>query len=226
MSVQNDYTGYVSIAPVNSPTASGTQHPHGYAGILLAASAMDFPLVVMPVRFTSFTAHLSAKDVILNWKNEDDKEANYYEVQYSANGVDFTGIAQIKSTGSGIYNYVHQDGSGAIRYYRIKAVSTDGSILYSTTLIVRMQDDHATIDISPNPAGSGAINVRFENMEPGMYTLTIINTTGIKVLEKKFQILTRSSVEMKAVLPYLGKGLYYVKTAAQGFLNTKTILIN
>ena len=44
MSVQNDYASYVAITPVNCPTASGTQHPHGYAAILMAASVMEFPL--------------------------------------------------------------------------------------------------------------------------------------------------------------------------------------
>jgi unsaturated rhamnogalacturonyl hydrolase len=42
MGVQNSYSGYVNIKPVNCPTSSGTQHPHGYAAILFAASAMEF----------------------------------------------------------------------------------------------------------------------------------------------------------------------------------------
>lgn len=44
MSVLNNYSAYVAVAPVNCPTSSGTQHPHGYAGILMAASVMEFPL--------------------------------------------------------------------------------------------------------------------------------------------------------------------------------------
>lgn len=44
MSVQNDYASYVAIKAVNCPVASGTQHPHGYAAILMAASVMEFPL--------------------------------------------------------------------------------------------------------------------------------------------------------------------------------------
>ena len=44
MSVLNNYSAYVAVTPVNCPTASGTQHPHGYAGILMAASVMEFPL--------------------------------------------------------------------------------------------------------------------------------------------------------------------------------------
>ena len=48
MGVQNNYTAYTSIPyrPVDCP-APGTftvQHPHGYCGLLMAASAMEFPI--------------------------------------------------------------------------------------------------------------------------------------------------------------------------------------
>lgn len=48
MSVQNNYTAYVTTpyTAVNCP-ASGTfttQHPHGYCGLLMAASVMEFPI--------------------------------------------------------------------------------------------------------------------------------------------------------------------------------------
>ncbi|WP_229761177.1 glycoside hydrolase family 88/105 protein [Ferruginibacter lapsinanis] len=47
MSVQNNYTAYVSspYLPVNCPSPPvSTQHPHGYCGLLMAASAMEFPI--------------------------------------------------------------------------------------------------------------------------------------------------------------------------------------
>jgi unsaturated rhamnogalacturonyl hydrolase len=48
MTVQNNFTAYVSYPyrPVNCPAPGSftTQHPHGYCGILMAASAMEFPI--------------------------------------------------------------------------------------------------------------------------------------------------------------------------------------
>lgn len=48
MSVQNNYAGYVTApyTAVNCPLAGSfvTQHPHGYCGVLMAASAMEFPI--------------------------------------------------------------------------------------------------------------------------------------------------------------------------------------
>lgn len=64
MSVQNNYSAYVSIAPVNCPASSGTQHPHGYASLLMAASVMEFPLAAGQ---TLNPGIVPAEDKISDW---------------------------------------------------------------------------------------------------------------------------------------------------------------
>jgi unsaturated rhamnogalacturonyl hydrolase len=65
MGVQNNYTAYVSApyTAVNCPTPIGTQNPHGYCGLLLAASVMEFP-----VNQYIFTGNGNWND-IGNWSN-------------------------------------------------------------------------------------------------------------------------------------------------------------
>lgn len=41
MGVQADYAAYVAIRPVSVPGAAGKQQPHGYIGVLMAASVME-----------------------------------------------------------------------------------------------------------------------------------------------------------------------------------------
>lgn len=41
MSSQNDYAAYVAIRPVSIPAEQGTHYPHGYIGVLMAASVME-----------------------------------------------------------------------------------------------------------------------------------------------------------------------------------------
>lgn len=45
MSVFGSYAEYINMLPVDCPAtpAGTTQHPHGYCGVLMAASAMEFP---------------------------------------------------------------------------------------------------------------------------------------------------------------------------------------
>ncbi len=42
--VVNNTTAYINLGKANCPAPTGTQHPHGYCGILMAASEMEFPL--------------------------------------------------------------------------------------------------------------------------------------------------------------------------------------
>jgi uncharacterized protein YjdB len=48
MEVQNNTASYIKT-PVHCPASSGIQHPQGYCGILMAASAMEFPSVNVSV---------------------------------------------------------------------------------------------------------------------------------------------------------------------------------
>lgn len=41
MGAQNNYADYVAIRPVNLPSDATQQHPHGYIGVLMAASVME-----------------------------------------------------------------------------------------------------------------------------------------------------------------------------------------
>lgn len=50
MGIKDDYETYVSQEPVSTPPSS---HPHGYCGVLLAASQMEFPI---PKQFTLSTS--------------------------------------------------------------------------------------------------------------------------------------------------------------------------
>jgi unsaturated rhamnogalacturonyl hydrolase len=66
MGVQNNYTAYVSapFTAVNCPTpAPATQNPHGYCGLMLAASVMEFPITAY-----TFTGNGNWSDAT-NWDN-------------------------------------------------------------------------------------------------------------------------------------------------------------
>jgi unsaturated rhamnogalacturonyl hydrolase len=64
MGVENNYTAYVDVLPVNCPTPQpAIQNPHGYCGLLLAASVMEFP-----VNIYTFTGNGNWDDST-NWSN-------------------------------------------------------------------------------------------------------------------------------------------------------------
>jgi unsaturated rhamnogalacturonyl hydrolase len=232
MSVQDDYNGYISNLATSAPTPnagapSGTQNPHGYAAILMAASAMEFPLHTLPVKFGYFTAKRIGNDVLLKWNNTDvDQGVDFYEVQRSGNGINYAVVQKIKSDGGGVYQWKDNNVPGTVAYYRIRAVDLDGKVYHSKIQIVRLNTVQPDMVISPNPVTEGVIKIRFENIQPSQYKLRIVNNSGKTISIKNIQVTGDGSNIQSVALPSsIRKGVYFVRLEAEGIIVTKSILV-
>jgi hypothetical protein len=228
LSVQATYSNYVTNGvAVNVPTntGTGTQHPHGYAATLMAAAAMEFPLVTLPVKFTSFTATPDNNTVQIRWQNEDDADVAQYNVQRSYDGINFITIDSYKRNGATSYTAQDNTVAGALAYYRIQAVNMDGAAYYSKVLFVKLKNLAATISVSPNPVINGLVRIRFENIPADNYTVRIINTTGRTIVIKQVHISGEPGEQVIALPSSTEKGVYYVKLEADNTSLVKTILV-
>ena len=230
MSVQNNYSAYVSITAVNAPTPhtgapSGTQNPHGYAAILMAASAMEFPLIALPVKFISFTAKENTGNITLTWQNGDETGVDYYEVQKSTDGNHFKTFTSIPSNGKEFYSTIDNELSGNAIYYRVKAVSLNGSTDYTSILVVKFKNESFDVQISPNPTSQGYININLRDVKAGRYTVRIFNNAGKLAQATPLYISGGVSVQTVFLPPGSSKGLYYVQMKGEGILVNKTVII-
>lgn len=230
MSVQNNYSAYVSFTAVNAPTPhtgspSGTQNPHGYAAALMAASAMEFPLIALPVKFVSFTAKQNTGTVTLTWENADETGVDHYEVERSADGKQFSAIKTVASTGRQSYSTTDNNIFGTVLYYRIKAVSQNGALDYTSILAVKFKSESFDVQISPNPAAQGFINMSLREVPAGYYTVRIFNSSGRLVQATPLEVAGGVSVQTVLLPPGTSKGLYYLQMKAEGFLVNKSVII-
>ncbi len=224
MSVLNGPAAYVT--PANAGlTTPGTTPPHGYAAVSTAASAMEFSMVALPVKFVSFTAKEIGKNVSLTWQNGDENGVDHYEIQKAANSNSFTTIESIKSNGSEIYSSVDKDISGNIAYYRIKAVSLDGSVDYSAILSIRFKDADINVQVSPNPVKNGSVNLHLSNISPGTYTIKTFNSTGKLVQASSVTLTGGISVQSILLPPSASKGIYYVQLKGEGTFIIRNLLV-
>ena len=225
MGVQNNYTAYVANRPVSVPTASGKQHPHGYAATLMAASAMEFPLIRLPLNFISFTAKTNAHSTVLSWQTGDDNEADHYEVQKANNPMELTSIASIIADGSGSYTWVDNAQNSNTVYYRIKAVSKNGEVHYSEILHLELKTSTPGFLVSPNPVKNGCINLFFANFKSGKYVAKIINGNGNVVMVKSIDIFSGTSVLTISLPAAYSQGLYYLQLNGEGSTINKSIIV-
>src|SRR5215831_5753655 len=213
MSVQATYTAYVSSPnlPVNSPVAAGTQHPHGYAGLLLAASAMEFPIGILPIRISSFTATPEQGEVHLNWQGSNDEQVAYYSVQKSLDGINFIAIGKVNRNAEGQYSYTDENTAGNKTYYRIQATRADQSAFSSTVLTVRPKMGIGIMNVSPNPVTNGMVNIHFDRINPGNYKLKVISSEGKLLAAKLFTVGEEGSVRALKINAGGLKGICFVR---------------
>lgn len=220
MSVQNNYSAYVAITPVSAPA---TTNPHGFAAIMMAASVMEFPLSVLPVKFTDVTATLQGSGVLLNWQNADYGETANYIVERSENGTDFIAVTQLRP--QSINNqWIDIKPGGKTTYYRIKAVSLDNTVVYSKIVSVTKQKPFEQLSISPNPVKDGTVKVHLQGLDAGNYQLMVLNSAGETLVKRP--VIASGNMEEDIHLPASAKGIFYVQLKGRNTILKRSILVH
>lgn len=172
---------------------------HRYISFLAA-------LPVLPVKLTSFTAITISNKVKISWATETEANSDYFEVEKSANGTEWTMVKKVKAAGysTGIRQYEVFDAMplNGTTYYRLKQADADGKTEYSSTRTVTY-DNGGAIDVFPVPNSGNRIN--FSGLtEPAGMMMQVQNMSGATVYSTT---LNSSSSE----LPQLKPGMYYIR---------------
>jgi unsaturated rhamnogalacturonyl hydrolase len=229
MGVQTDYIHYVNNQPVNVPAPSGTQHPHGYAAMLMAASAMEFPLALLPVKFSKFYANENNMEVTLYWKNDNDAQIKVFEIQKSDGTGDYGVIGSVSANGKGSYSWtdINYGVSNSNIFYRIKSISMDGSVDFSSVIIIKKKNWlKAKAVISPNPVKNGEFRLSFEYLPAGTYKLIVFNTLGQVAETKKIDYNILNPTQLITLRADIGKGIYFISVIGGGYNLRQKINLN
>jgi unsaturated rhamnogalacturonyl hydrolase len=209
MSVQNDYAGYISYASVDCPAASGTQHPHGYASVLMASSAMEFPIYTLDTTAFHGTIYMNPKGITYT------------------NG-DTVRLIAIPDPG---YKFSLWSGNITGTSDTIKIiVNSNKSIIANFSLTaniinIKTNTIQADFTVYPNPLPNSTLNFQLNNFEKGIYHIKVINTCGQIILSRwvNFNVNTTSlSIEIP---PDIIKGTYILQLAGNNLQVSKHIMV-
>ena len=133
----------------------------------------------LPVTLTSFEARvLGNKSVKIIWKTDEESGINYYEIERSTDGANFTDIGKVISRNSTTpAEYSGEDISPAIgnNYYRLKIVNQDGKIEYSKIVKVKFKGsftDNLQLTRQGNDLLINNQSASAKNVTIGVYTAT------------------------------------------------------
>jgi hypothetical protein len=170
----------------------------------------------LPVTIINLKAQQQKSIIKIDWTSVTEINVADYEIQRSLNALNFSTIGSLTAKGNSVQkvNYTFNDVQPlhGDNYYRIKAVDKDGKIIYSNTVLVKMNDDKIIAVVYPNPA-KDILHVETNNSA----TFSLINQSG--------KILLTTNINGKGIINVSGiaAGLYYLKNNLTG--NVQKVVI-
>ena len=157
------------------------------------------------------SATLNGTIATIKWNTVGEKSVANYLVEKSTDGTNFTSIGQqaAKNTATASYSATDKDVVSTTSYYRIKAISTDGTIAYSN--VVKLTPNNSPLTtIYPNPLKGKTLNVQLGNVVAGKYVVIIYNSLGQKVAEQAIIHAGGNGTHAVNIESSIAKGVYNV----------------
>lgn len=160
----------------------------------------------LPVELVSFEGRYTENSRIdLTWSTASEKDNDYFEIEKSLDGKQFTGIGRIPGKGFSEtvsnYYFADQHPVSGLNYYRLKQVDKGKEFSYSNIISVKVSS-RETLTLYPNPAEDRIY------LKPG--------TTGGVSKWKVYSMvgnIVKEGVENDLDISSLSSGLYFIEVA-------------
>ncbi|MFL5740524.1 MAG: M14 family zinc carboxypeptidase [Flavisolibacter sp.] len=159
------------------------------------------PLVVLPVNFQDFTGVLLPNQTVkLNWVAVTDQNHDHFEVERSADGINFISLGY--GPNAAPYDYIDAHPNWGSNYYRIKQVDKSGMITYSKVVNIYV-GSRTEIRMFPNPV-KDVLQIKLNNRGSDQYQVQIADLQGRVIYSSSYMVHQDAAelrVDMKAFKP-------------------------
>lgn len=181
--------------------------------------AYDEGTVSLPVEFLGITAERhNAHDVMVRWTTAKEINNDFFVVEKKRQNGTFQEIARVNSKANAQdvneYDHLDQTGMANVNYYRVKQIDLDGTITFSETVEINMEDlaENDKFVVYPSPAKEQTTLRSLVDLEADL-TFEVTDMNG-KVLFSG--ALPKESGKVTLPLTGLSAGTYHVTTFANG----------
>ncbi|HEY1045678.1 MAG TPA: T9SS type A sorting domain-containing protein [Bacteroidia bacterium] len=191
-----------------------------YSPFTLGSSSTLNPL---PIELLSFTAKANNSNVSLNWSTASELNNDFFSVEKSMDGINWTVIGKVNSIGNTekITEYALIDANPVtgVQYYRLKQTDINGQFTYSQIVPVNFSGKVVnSVVIYPSPANN-VLNLEVSASESGQTNITIYNALGTKVME-----LSGDQRFYSIDITSLDAGIYYIEVSQDGNTSKSKVL--
>ena len=140
------------------------------------------------VHYTQVQATVQQHDVTVQWNVQDEKDMVTYTIERSTNNIDFESIStqNAKANNSSEivqYQCIDANPLPGIYFYRIKATSITGQLVYSNAVQVQLVNTAKQMYVFPNPIATATMQVQLNNKAAGVYALQLVQANGQIVVQ-------------------------------------------
>ncbi len=222
--------GSINGADLGSSLTSGfitSDVVNNFSPFALATSnAAENPL---PVLFADVKAYGKNNGVQVEWSNLTEREIVNYEVERSANGIDFSAVnAQLpKSNRDDKASYTFFDASpvNGANYYRIRVQEQSGKVIYSKILRVEMGSTKYSFSLYPNPVTGKQLTVSLNGVKQGKYNVQIIDAAGQRVFTTNLSNVGTGVTQMIELPANVKTGMYMMIVNGDNYRETQQFIV-
>jgi hypothetical protein len=186
---------------------------------------------VLPLRLTSFNAVYDAKNVVLDWTTDFEKDFSHFIIERSLDGKNFKEVALVFSNGDAEQKTTYRFKDAIVNspdgtlLYRLRFVENSKETYYSQIRVVRLQKEQNKVQIStfPNPAAD-QVTVSLPALWQGKtVAVELFNANGSRV--QNLQLKNAGSAEILK-LNNLPRGFYVVQATCNNETAQQRIVKN
>ncbi len=184
-------------------------------------------LSVVPVQLKNFKVAKKPDHHLLQWEMQKQDEVKFYEVQRSINSAAFAAVVDVPAKLiSGVVQYEWPDYdliSGNLAY-RIKIVTIDGRISYSTIVNIR-QDASEKIRVTPSLVTQQQVKLQLDRVSKGMYMAKLISQTGQLVYSTALNVSSENFSQDLRFPAAIAAGNYVLQVTGNKQTFSKPVMI-
>jgi hypothetical protein len=185
----------------------------------------------LPITLIDFNGKINDSKSLLNWSTASEKNNDFFTLEKSEDGINYTFIAQVKGNGTthsqNNYSAIDNEPIEGINYYRLKQVDYDGASSYSAIISLHY---NPTIDFSffPHPTKSGEDITVILDKNSGIkqISVSIYSLTGTILFSEQVRVESENLNEFKLHNIKLESGVYLLRVDGGNSSRIKKLVIN
>lgn len=173
-------------------------------------------IAILPIELTKFIGECNNNQVILMWQTDSEKNNNFFSVERSNDGENFTTIGTIKGAGNSSqtlnYSFVDEEKLEGITYYRLSQEDYDGTDSRSKIIAVEhlcAENEDSEISVYPNPSLSNFM-LDIKLYKDSRISYEMYNILGSIVKSKENQLYQLGLQSIDIDMNDLRSGIYYI----------------